>query len=94
MTTQFNTLDQAIENVTNLNCFSPELFEIANKVDDKFATAPEAEFISTGGRFYDKKVTFNYNGDSYVAEVIVLITSETANVRNTYTQGYNIYKLA
>lgn len=94
MKVQTNTIDRAIANATGLAPFCPVLYDICNKVDEKFATAPEAEFLSTEGRFYDKKVTFDFNDNSYVAEVIVRITAETQEVRNTYTVGYNVYKMA
>ena len=94
MKVQSNTIDVAIQNAINITPFSPALYEICDKVDDKFKTAPESVFIGTGGRYYDKKVSFEFDGISYVAEVIVRITSETQQVRNTYTEGYNIYKIA
>ena len=94
MKVQANTLDKAIANATGLDCFSAELFVVANKVDDKFSTAPESVFIGTGGRYFDKKVSFQFKDTSYVAEVIVKITDETAESRSTCTEGYNIYKIA
>lgn len=94
MKVQTNTIDVAIANATGLDIFSADLFVLCNEVDAKFETAPENVFIGNEGRFYDKKVAFSYGFDSYVAEVIVRITAETQEVRNTYTVGYNIYKLA